>query len=527
MRRMSARLVVAASALALAAPAIAAYVCHPDPAGTRSLSLRGRVTAYSLRGSTLTVALATRAGCGVLVWNSALRKIARTSRACASVVAADRRPTGVRIVGGTIDRPDRLDVLVGGRVARSWPLAVRARADTLQVSRGLAAFLVRGRSGLWVVRLRDGRATFVAPIPAHDRPLLDAQGVAFQDYVYKRRSPDRPLLKFVSARGLRTELARVARPLHTSGPIRSISVDGTRVALAVGAGVGGCDGVVFWSIPWRSAEQVSETRGPTCGVLGSSRGVVRSVGASRAESGRISKVVLGGARAEWITLHRGRPMVVAADDIGCEEWVISRLSDRGRHWALAGVAGNGTTLAYALVARSHGGTISRVSRVTGTYRAHGIFDVAGSVRALSVDGWRTAALAADGSITVRGYRGRVHRSFRSPGATSIALRGSRLVAAAPGRLDVYSLRTGRALHRWTLPAGARGVDLQYGAAVVTAGRSVYAIDIATGRTVRLVTAPAAVQAQIEPIGVVYAYSVGSRGTAALVPLSRVERLLGR
>src|SRR5438309_9196134 len=68
-RRTSAQLVVAVCALALAAPAIA-YVCHPDPSGTRSLSLRGRVVAYSLRGSTVTIAVQSDGVCKVLAWRA-------------------------------------------------------------------------------------------------------------------------------------------------------------------------------------------------------------------------------------------------------------------------------------------------------------------------------------------------------------------------------------------------------------------------------------------------------------------------
>lgn len=77
-----------------------------------------------------------------------------------------------------------------------------------------------------------------------------------------------------------------------------------------------------------------------------------------------------------------------------------------------------------------------------------------------------------------------------------------------------------------LPAGAAHVDLQYGIAVVTARRSVYGVDTASGRIARLAVAPVAVRAEIEPVGVVYAYSVKGLGTAVLVPMTRVERAVG-
>lgn len=513
MRRLSARLIVAVCALALAAPAIA-HVCHPDPAGTRSLSLHGRVVAYTLRGNTVTIALSYGDACKVLVWRAGTGNTAFTGTSCGAVRQTRpplTAPARVRLVSaGDAERPDRIDVLAdGGRAVRSWPLPVLARPETLEVSGGLAAFVVRGLSGLWVMRLADGRATFVAPVRSGDRPVLDANGVVYQDNVYKRRQADRPLLKFVPTHGLQHELAQVGRPLHTGGSIRSFSMDGTRVAVVVAGGAGRCDRVVFWDIPWRSVEQVSEKQGPTCDPSAGSRG--------------ISAVALGGARAQWVTLHRGRPMLVAADDIGCEEWVIRRLSDLGRRVSLAGIAADGPTLAFALVDRSATPIVSDVGRVTGEYRAPDVFRVRNAVRSISADSRRIAALAANGSIDVRTDRGTPVRSFTARGATSVALGGDVLAATTrDGHLLVYSVSTGSQVNSWMLPAGAGHVDLQYGVAVVTASRSVYAINVANGRTARLAMAPVTARAQIEPIGVVYTYSTDGRGTAKFLPMSRVE-----
>lgn len=515
MRRISAHLAIAVCALGLAAPAIA-YVCHPDPSGTRSLSLRGRVVAYSLHGSTMTIALHAGGACEVLTWRASAASVRSTGVSCRSVARLRRpwaAPARVRVVySRSSDRADRLDVLGSqGRVLHSWPLPVHVRPSTLQVSGGLAAFLVRGRSGLWVMELASGRATFVAPVLPDDHPLLDASGVAFQDNVYKRRPADQPLLKFVPTHALEHELVEVGRPLHTVGPIRAFSLGGTRVALVVAGGAGRCDRVVFWDIPWRSADQVSEDAGPTCGGVDVSR--------------RISDIALGGARAQWITLHRGRPMIVAADDIGCQEWVIQRLSDRGHRISLAGIAADGPTLAFALVNRSARSSVSDIGRVTGGYRSQNVFRVRGTVHALSAHGGRIAVLAANGTISVRTESGAPVRSFVSRGATSLALSGSALAVTAHSRLHVYSVSTGRLLHSWTLPAGAAHVDLQYGIAVVTTGRLVYAIDVASGRTAPLAKTPVPARAQIEPMGVVYAFSTNGRGTAMFVPMSRVESLV--
>src|SRR5207302_9367781 len=228
MRRTSAHLAIAVCALALAAPAIA-YVCHPDPSGTRSLSLRGQVVGYSLHGSTITIALQSGGACEALTWRAGVGEVGSvdsTGVSCRSVARVQHpwaAPARARVVySHSSDRPDRLDVLgFHGRVVRSWPLPVRVRPSTLQVSGGLAAFVVRGRSGLWVTELSSGRATFVAPVRPDDQPLLDASGVAYEDNVYKRRPADQPLIKFVPTYALEHELAQVGRPLHTVGPIRA------------------------------------------------------------------------------------------------------------------------------------------------------------------------------------------------------------------------------------------------------------------------------------------------------------------
>src|SRR5256885_10270170 len=115
-------------------------------------------------------------------------------------------------------------------------------------------------------------------------------------------------------------------------------MDGSRVALVVSSGATGCDRVVVWNIPWRAVEQVSQKAGVTCAASGASR--------------QISQVALGGARAQWTTRQHGRPIVVAADDIGCQEWVISRLAQRPG-FSLGAIASDGTTHVVALVTRAH------------------------------------------------------------------------------------------------------------------------------------------------------------------------------
>lgn len=500
MGRVPVRLAVAGAALLLAAPAVA-YVCHPDPAGTRSLSVTGHVVAYRLQGTTVTLAVRSQSGCQVLVWRRGARP-GPSSAAC-STVRPNRAPaSSARLVAARgADRPDRLQVLGrDGRTVHSWPLPVAVRVDALQVSRGLAAY--RARNGIWVTALASGRTTMVAPVRRGDVPLLNTNGLVYQDNTLKAAPRSTTTLKFVPTRAVRGELAQTGRGFRTGGPVRALSVDGTQAAFAVG-GANGCDRVMFWSIPWRSVFQVSQKAGPTC--------------APGTRSGRITALALAGNRAEWITTHRGRPMLVAADGIGCQEWVIRRLSELGPRTALGALAGDGNTLVFSV----ENGPVTTVGRVTGPYRGRDLAGVPGAVRALSADRWQIGALTTGGTITLNSVHG-FRRHVNVPGATSFAVRGSAVVATTrQGRLAVVSL-SGRRLHSWAIPAGASHVDVQYGIAIVTAGSSVYAVDVATGRTARLAVATGLVGAQIEPVGVVYATTTARRGMIRLIPMSRVE-----
>jgi hypothetical protein len=506
MGRLPARLAIAGAALLLAAPAVA-YVCHPDPAGTRSLSVTGHVVAYRLEGTTVTLALRSQSGCQVLVWRASAARPQPSSAACSSATPHRSAASGARLVAAAgADAPDRLQVFgSNGRIVHSWPLPVSVHPETLQVSGGLAAY--RARSGIWVTALTSGRTTMVAPVRQGDRPLLNIHGLAYQDNTLKAAPRNRTVLKFVPTHAVRWELTQTGRGFRTGGPVRALSVDGTQAAFAVG-GANGCDRVMFWSIPWRSVFQVSQKAGPTC--------------APGSPSGRISALALAGNRAEWVTTHRGRPMLVAADGIGCQEWVIRRLSELGPRTALAALAGDGQTLAFSVVSRSSRGSATTVGRVTGPYRGRDLARLPGVVRAVSADRGQIGALTTGGTITLNSIQG-FHRRLDVPGATSFAVRRNLVVATTrQGRLEVVSLPTGRRLHSWAIPAGASHVDVQYGIAVVTAGSSVYGVDVASGRTARLAVAHGLVGAQVEPIGVVYATTTAKRGMIRLIPMSRVE-----
>src|SRR4051795_4332710 len=93
--------------LALAAPAVAAmYICHPDPAGTRVLQLRGQVVGYRVAGTTATIAMRDGSTCTTVTWS-----VTGTSRTntCATPTRPLGAPQGVRVVRSATG-PDRLAV---------------------------------------------------------------------------------------------------------------------------------------------------------------------------------------------------------------------------------------------------------------------------------------------------------------------------------------------------------------------------------------------------------------------------------
>jgi hypothetical protein len=481
----------AAAALVVALPAGAAYVCHPDPAGTRTLTLPGRVAAYSLQGNRVQVVYRAAGGCLSRSWTVSGRASSPQAAACASAVAPATEVVAkgrtVRLVAGA---PDRLHVRVGGRLVHDWPLP--ERMATLDVDGGIALLGTAGH-GTYAVRLSDGRAALVALTRRGDTPQIERAGIVFQDNLYKKHAHlSRTILKFVPRAAVERALARAGRPLHVGGVVRDLAMDGPRVALAVDGAE--CDRVVFWNVPWSYVSRITEEEETTCE---STRG-----GASP------TAVSIGNLRASWVISSPAGARVLAASSIDCVERLVSRGSA-----PLLG--GDGALLAYSAGAQ--------VGTVDARMRGRALRLRAQAPVALAADGGRLALLRADGVVEIRSDAGRVHAQIATRPAQEVALQGDRLVVLTrAGTLDVYDAAGGVVLRRVRVPAGARGVDVHFGYAVVAAGRSVVAVELATGRTAVLAHAPAPVQARIEAPGVAYAFSTGRRGEVRFVPMAAIE-----
>ena len=154
-RRMRTLSTVAVTVLATAGIAAAAgdaRQCHPDPAGTRSMTVTGEVTGYRFAGrGTVVASVQTKRCSGVARWNYAATAHETGSVSCQGsaangsaapaqqlVAAQGKRVVRVVLAPVGVDRPDRLDVFrrATGRRIASWPLIERPTRVVLY--RGIA-----------------------------------------------------------------------------------------------------------------------------------------------------------------------------------------------------------------------------------------------------------------------------------------------------------------------------------------------------------------------------------------------------
>ncbi len=489
-----------------------AYVCHPSAAGTRMLTLKGAVVSLRTHGSSVGFVLKKPAGsCSRVVWSTATGLAMTAPSACpaplrlqASTVAPALNAGRVTVVRGGGNRPDMLKVLgAGGHVVRALPLP--ASPVTLSASGGIAVFAARGQ-GVFAMRLSDGLFGFLGPNGGSFAPQLSARGVLFHDGESKlalRRG--RTVVEYMSRAAILRTIARTAHPLLTGGPIRSLSMDGPRVAVAVGDTSGRCDRVLYWNVAWNPAQRVSSAGGPTCMV--------------RPKNVEIPAVAIGGFRAEWLVTENGTSRLVAGSPL-CQEWVLGRYAGTGSVTSLTGDRG---TLAFAA---SSGGS-STVSVVNAAYRPVAVASGPGSP-VIAADRSRVAILWPDGRIEVASRDGKILSAFRGRPAAAVSLQGNELVTLGGGRVNVFDVRTAKLIRHFTVGASAAGIDLQDGVVAFSEGRNAMVLDLATGRTAVVGRAPSRlVGVQIEAPGLAYAWSSGSRGEAQFVTTRRLDLALDR
>jgi hypothetical protein len=492
------------AALAFAGPALA-ILCHPDPPGTRSLTIHGRVDGYSVRGTRVAVKYWAKGCERRVVWQPLMSTASQarcTNRAPsrrAKRVAFDGRLRVVLQKGSLVpDQPDRLAVYDArtGVGLHNWPLPVRAY--TLDVARGVA--LLSTSNGVYAVRLSDGQFALAGVERRGDHPQLAPAGMVYQDNRDKKHGGARALVKFVP-------FAAVDRKLHPAGPLRvphtvgDFSTSGRSVIFVIRNPAGGCDRIGLWSIAWHYST-VLMNEPAFC--------------PKRHGPGGITALALGGQYLEAITRYGDVQTLVSSTIVNCTEKVIAR-TRIGSGTIIRRVAGADSLMAYALG--------PQVGLLHGQRRA-GVLSSDSDPVQLATDRNQLAVLRADGRVNF--WRGkRLLRTFEPDGARAIALRARELTILTNRRtLDVFSVRDGGLLHSWSVPAGTdAAVNTHFGVAVLTAGRNVFALSLATGRRAVLFHAPAAVAAQVNDAGVVYRYNLHGAGFLGFIPFAAVERAL--
>ena len=489
--------------------------CHPDLPGTHSLTVTGQVSGYKFAaGGTVLASVRTKRCAGVARWNYAASAQATGSVSCRGSSAGGSGPAREHLVAARgnrlvrvvlapdgVDRPDRLDVInrATGRRIASWPLIDRPARVALYG--GIAILSATERNALYALRISDGRVAILGVARAGDRPIIGRDGIVYQDGLSLKAlqvAPTSVTLKFVPLASVERQLSLADRQIRTNGKITAVGMDGRRVAYAVRTGR--CDVVKFWTPPWYFVAHVTHPSGPTC--LGT-RG-----------AGGVTNVAMGGGRLIWTTRSGQATRVFAASTIGCKEWGLARPAPGTPAPQLAG---DGPVLAYAA-----NGAVRVVDAESDNWYGEVLSQSAVPVTGISVDSDRIAALYRDGTVTVTSSEGDPVSSFAAGPARAIALRGDTVAVLRSGRLDVYSAQTGLLTHSWRVPANAHSVSLQYGIAVIAAGDNVVALNVATGRTARLLHAPGRVAAQIDSPGAVVQFNAGGHGYLRLIPMSTIE-----
>lgn len=509
MKRLTGLAACVACVLTTAAAADSGYVAHPDVPGTEVLRVAGSVERYDMRGGRVTLLVRERA-CRRVTWMPGARD-SSTPAACprAAVPAVTARSGGVRVRlrsrSGSDERPDRL--LVADRARRwSWPLP--ERAYHVDLDGRTAVFSTRTSREVYAVNIDSGRVALVGLTRRLDTPQLDAAGLLFRDNVFKRRERDgATLMKFVPRRYVDQATHLVGRPLQVDGEIADLAMDGSRVALALRRWEGDCDAVLYWNITWNYAIPITEDEERTCAW--SRRGA------------SIQSVSLAGLRAAWVMRVGAEERLVSASSVDCfERRVVTARTDAGER--LVRGAGDGGLLTYLV--RSKRGSV--IGKLDGRMRGETIGSETRAPLMVAADGGRVVVLLRNGVVRLRDERGTEAGTIRVGDARAIALQGRKLVTLSRrDTLDVFDATTGRRLHSWPVPAAAAArVDIHFGIAVLTRGGDVYAVSLATGKTVRLATVAVPAVAAIEATGVAYASTRG-RGVVGFVWFMQLERAL--
>ena len=494
--------------------------CHPDLPGTRSLIVTGAVTELQIAApGTLAVSVRTGQCAGVARWNYAASAHAtaavscRRSSACSDCRGGQeaRRLTGrshgprrVRSKGSRQTGPARRlrprdrqpDCLVAADRA-AW-----ARSDRLGRPLWRHRCPLGGRRGaLYAVRISDGHTAEIAIAHADDRPIIGPEGVVYQDDKYVKNSSyhlpaNEVALKLVPMASVKRQLRLADRPLVTKGTISAISMDGQRVVFAAHDPAGRCDRVMFWVPQWHFLRHLTHPSGPTC--------------LPAHAAGGITNVAIADARVIWTTKYGQTTRVLAASAISCVEWIIARpaLQRRACRGARRRRERVGLRAERDWLSRSSRNGRARSGALAAKVVSHvadpGLRDVCRQQAHCD------AVSERDGARDDRDRGSRQHLRRRSGSRGRASTRHGRRRLRS-GRLATFNATTGSLEHSWPVPADARTIDLVYGIAVIAAGGDVWALNVNTGHSARLLHVRGRVAAQVDSPGAVVQFNAGGRG----------------
>jgi hypothetical protein len=532
-RTLRAVVIGAGVVAATAAISPAASLAAPPPAPT--LAVHGAIANYRLAGPAVQVVALANGQCRALSWvpgkpAALVHPIAPARCAGASTQAQSMQMAraargsvpapvasgalSVAVTPGATDAPQVLVVRAraSSRVLHRWPLP--DEVSSLAVSHGIAVLATVRHQGLYAVRLSDGRMRIVGLMGWLDHPVVGAAGIVFRDDMYGRRNArqGQSVLQRLTWQDVNRALADESASYSAPGAQPAWAYDGQRVVMAVRDPAVPCDRVHFWNVAWDRRVQLTQLDDHICPA---------------GPGSHVTALAVGGIRAAWLVQRPGgRQWLISATIVACEERIVASAPAGNAAATARGLVGDGGLVAFSALGAPGVQAVFRDRGKTdrSAVAGHALAPSTGSV-ALSADDDRAAALRGNGTIEIRSKFGVLESVVHAPGARAVALRGGNLAVLAGNHLDLYDVASGTRSHSWRAPATARSVDMQFGVATLAAGRNVYAVQVATGRTALLARAPGRVEAQIEAPGVVYRYNAAGSGEFRFVPFAKVLRAL--
>ena len=322
-----------------------------------------------------------------------------------------------------------------------------------------------------------------------------------------------------------------AQRKNVNGWITALAMDGSQVAYATQAfAPTNCDKLFTWNVTTEAGELIS---GPKRG----------SCGSDEPDGQLIREVAIAGPRLAWVRNITGNTesddslyTARLAKPTEIELATATRTGDTGggplKGGWIGGLVGSGTVLTADTWTTDATGAVTRaaLSAVTPTH-LNQVAAGPGTLTAESADTGRIAVARTDGSVAIYSAAGTLLQTITPSTIGAIALRKDYLVVLTKTKtLEIYNSHTGAFIRKWPLPGGATNLDLNSDIAVYSVYRTLYALQLTTGKQVVLAMQKRAiVSAEIEAPGVVYAYNtikgLADIGNLVFLPLTGVKTAL--